>query len=305
MAIQYFDGNTTHLLKQLLAMSLLPSNHDYSGGTVKPRVRDFGEAQSKPTTRADVAYAFQQSAAIAVELAATDVSRLSALIDSLPQLDESTRARAMDAIGTSAKNASADDAFQLWSRLHDLVQKHRNFRDAAWALPDDQLKPLEDLCQKIEPADPVKQVMWLFNEYAPGAGPPKGQDYIGEGNRDRAEALGDLLKEHGIAMVLDLARAAKLPHFVGVALVESAAGLDVLQKAISLATDAGSGISPDFAMAVSAAAHGTHGPAWDDWIAQFATTLAPPVAASLFLRWPHTRKTWDFVAALSPDIERE
>jgi hypothetical protein len=286
-------------------MSLLPSNHDYSGGTAKPRVRDFGEAESKPVTPEDIHHAFQQYAALAVDLAGTDASRLTALIDSLPQLDTSTRARAMLAIGTSAKNASPDAAFQLWSKLHDLVQKHLNFRDAAWALPDSQLKPLEELCQRIEPADPIKQIVWLFSDHAPTAGSPKGQDYLAEANRDRAKALGDLLQKHGISAVLDLAKAAKLPHFVGVALVESAAGLHVLQEALSLAIAEQSGVNLDFPIAVSAAAHSTYGPAWDDWIGPFATKLAPPIAASLFLQWPDVRKTWDFVEALSTEIDDE
>lgn len=288
-----------------LAMSLLPSNHDFSGGTAKPRIRDFGEAESKPTTTADIQRGFQQYAEIAVELAGADVSRLTALIATLPQLDEPARARVIRAIGASVKNVDLESAFQLWSRLHDLVQKHRNFRDAAWALPADQLKPLEELCQSIEPADPVRQIVWLFNDYAPKAGSPKGQDYLVEANRDRAEALGALLRKHGIASVLDLAKAAKLPHFVGIALVESNAGLDALQKATTLAIIPESGVSIEFPMAVSAAAHHAHGPSWDSWIAGFPVTLAPPVAASLFLRWPDIRKTWDLVASLSPEIDNE
>ena len=36
-----------------LAMSLLPTGHDHSSGTAKPRLRDFGDAHSKATTWAD------------------------------------------------------------------------------------------------------------------------------------------------------------------------------------------------------------------------------------------------------------
>jgi hypothetical protein len=288
-----------------LAMSLLPSNHDFSGGTAKPRIRDFGEAESKPTTTADIQRGFQQYAEIAAELAGADVSRLTALIDTLPQLEEAARARVIVAIGKAAKNADSESGFQLWSKLHDLVQKHRNFQGAGWALPPDQLKPLEDLCRSIEPADPVRQIVWLFNDYAPKAGMSKGQDYVEDANRDRAEALGTLVGKQGISAVWDLAKAAKLPHFVGVALVESGASLDLLQEATSLAVAGESGVGTEFAMAASAAAHQAHGPSWDRWIAGFAVTLAPAVAASLFLRWPDIRKTWDLVASLSPEIDNE
>jgi len=288
-----------------LAMSLLPANHDVSSGTAKPHLRDFGEAKSKVTTVADVQNAFGEYANVAVELAGTDISLLTALIDSLPQLDPATRARAILAISSSGQNASSDAVFQLWSKLRDLVQKHRNFQDAAWALRPDQLEPLEELCQEIEPLDPVRQIVWLFDDYTPRAGSPKGQDYIGEANRDRNEALRVLLREHGLSAVLGLARTAKLPHFVGIAVAEATPDLGTLQEAISLAIAANSGVSIDFAMALSAVAYNLHGPAWDSWIGPFATKLEPGTAADLFLRWPDSRKTWDFVGSLSPDIEKE
>jgi hypothetical protein len=226
-------------------------------------------------------------------------------VDSLPQVDAAARARAILAISTSAKDASSDAVYQLWSKLHNFVQKHRNFPDAAWALKPDLPKPLEELCRTIEPADPVRRIVWLFDDYAPKAGYPLGQDYIGAANRDRSEALRVLLQEHSLSAVLGLARTAKLPHFVGIALAEASPNLSTLQEAISLATAADSGVSLDFAMALSAAANNLHGPAWDSWIGRFATTLEPGTAACLFLRWPDSRKTWDFVGSLSPTIEKE
>lgn len=288
-----------------LAMSLLPSNHDFSGGTARPHIKDFGESKSRATTVADMHYAFQQYADVAVELAGTDASRLTALVESLPQLGEATLSRAIFAISTSAKNASSDAAFQLWSKLHDLVRKHRNFQDANWALKPDRLKPLEELCDAIQPVDPVRQIVWLFNDYAPKAGPPKGTDYIGEANRDRGEAVRVLLREHGISAVLDLARAAKLPHFVGGALAEACPSVDVLQDAISLATTADSGVNVDFVITLSGMAHRSHGAAWDSWIPRLATRLEPGAAANLFFQWTDSRETWDFVSSLSPDIQME
>ena len=126
-----------------------------------------------------------------------------------------------------------------------------------------------------------------------------------EANRDRREAVGALLREHGVSAVLGLARVAKLPHFVGFALAEAVSDLDVLQKAMFFATEADSGVNADFAIALSAAAHDSHGLAWDNWIGRFSTKLEPNAGATLFLRWTDTRKTWDFVGSLTHEIERE
>ncbi len=288
-----------------LAMSLLPANFDHSSGTAKPRLRDFGDAESKPTTWGDAQRAFQQYADVAVELAATDISRLTVLIDSLPQLDEATRGRVILAIRQSTENADSDAVFQLWSKLHDFAQKHRYFQDAKWALRLEQLKPLEELCDAIRPADPVRQILWLFNDYVPKVGNPKGTDYMGEANRDRNEALRGLLETKRVSAVLDLARAAKFPHLVGVALGQSGASIEVLKEAISLAIEPNSGVTVDFSMALSSLAHDVHGAPWDNWIGEVAGTLEPRSAANLVLRWTDSRPTWDFVASLSTDIQRE
>jgi hypothetical protein len=288
-----------------LVMSLLPANHDFSIGTAKPYIRDFGEAKSRVTTVADMQHAYRQYTDLAVELAGSDIAHLTALVDSLPQLEPRARERAIAAMKISAQNASAEAVFQLWSKLRDLVQRHHNFHDADWALRAAQLGPLEDLCREIAPPDPARQIQWLFDEYTPRAGPSSGQDYIADADRDRRDALGALLREHGLSAVLDLARAAKFPHLVAHALAEAAADLDVLQKAISLATSPGSGVGQDFAIALSGAAHVIRGPAWDRWIALFAEKLDPGAAASLFFRWEDSRATWDFVASLTPDIQKE
>jgi len=288
-----------------LAMSLLRSTHDHSGGTARPHLKDFGEARSKKTTVEDMEYAYQQYADVAVELAGTDISRLAGLVDSLPQLDGPARARAIVSIDTSAKTAGSEAVFHLWTKLHDLVQKHRYFQDAQWALKPDQLKPIEELCQAIQPDDPVHQIVWLFNDYVPKSGPRKGEDYIGDSNRDRRDALRILLGEHGVSAVLELARLAKFPHFVGGALAEATADIEILQDAFSLASEIDSGINADFAGTLSAIAHEMHGQAWDAWIARLAIGLKPDAGANLFLRWGDSRKTWDLVASLSPDIEKE
>jgi hypothetical protein len=288
-----------------LAMSLLPVGHDFSGATLKPSLRDFGEAKSRPTTTADVHRAYQQYADLAVELAATDIEGLTALIESLPQLGPATRERVSAAIRQAADNFGKDALFPVWSKLRDLIGRHQAFHEANWALKPDQLRPLEELRDAIQPSDPVRQIQWLFDEYVPREGFAKGADYIGEANRERSQALLALFEAKGAPAVMQLAKAAKLPHFVGVALVESGANIDVLKEALSSAIAPNSGVSPDFPMALSALAHERHGAPWDMWISGIAHELEPGPATNLFLRWADSRPTWDFVSQQPADIQRE
>ena len=288
-----------------LALSLLPVVHDFSGGTAKPRLRDFGESSSTKLTDAEVRSAFREYAEVAVELAGTDISRLTSLVSSLPQLDVLVRSRVLAAIRSAATDVDSDEVFQLWSKLRDLVQNHRYFQDANWALKTDQLEPLEQLCKAIEPTDPVRQVLWLFDDYVPRVHPPKGSDYLGDANADRVEALRILLRDHGLPAVLALVKTAKLPHTVGIALAGAAPSLGILKDATTSALAPGFGVNTEFVIALSAVASGMYGSPWDNWIGDLAKTLDPGSAADLFLRWEDARRTWDFVGTLSTEIERE
>ena len=288
-----------------LAISLLPRGHDNSGGTAKPWLRDFGDAKSKATTWADANRAFQQYAQISVDLAATDIARLTKLVDSLSQLDETTRTRVNLAIRQSAVNASPDAVFELWSKLNDFVERHRQYQDADWAMKPEQLRPIEEVRDAIRPTDPVRQILWLFNDFVPKPRDWKGTDYIKKANRDRTEALRGLLEEKGVSAVLDLARAAKHPQLVGVALGQSGESIEILKEALSLAIQPKSDIPPAFATALSSVAHDVHGGPWDTWIAEIVGRLEPRAAADLVSYWTDSRLTWDFVATLSRDIQRE
>jgi hypothetical protein len=100
-----------------------------------------------------------------------------------------------------------------------------------------------------------------------------------------------------------LARAAKEPYLVGFALAEAAPDQGTLEAVFGSEFLANSEVDQDFFVAVSGAAHFRFGIAWDRWIAGVALNLDTLRAANLFLRWPDTKETWDFVETLGPQID--
>jgi hypothetical protein len=288
-----------------LAMSLLPKIQDHTSGTAKPRVKDFGDAGSSEPTPEIVRLAYNRYAELAAALASTDIRRLTAIVDHLPELSETARTSVVSAIRCAAESSSEEDNFRLWTAVRHLVQKHEQFQDARWAIPIEQLKPIAELCGDLEPKDPVLQIKWLFDDYVPRMGRSGGSDYIGAANLERAEAVQVLLDKQGLPTVLTLARRANLPHFVGTALVEAAPDVHILEEALAIASRPDSDIDPDFSIAVSARAHAVRGAKWDQWISAFVRGMNAGSAANLFLRWPDSRETWSFVSALGNSIEFE
>ncbi|HUZ95031.1 MAG TPA: hypothetical protein VMU57_08970 [Edaphobacter sp.] len=288
-----------------LALELLPSVHDVSHGTSRPRLRDFGDAAKTPTTRGDAASAFKAYADLAIELADRHPQRLAAFVDHLAELTPQSRERAIRSIRSAGAAASAEDKYELWTKLRLFTQRHRGFRNAAWALPEDDLHPLEALCQEIAPDDPLLRDLWQFNDLVPKLESRTDGDYVEEANKSRRDVIRRILDDRGIPAVVALAKAAKEPHLVGYALAEAAPAQETLEAAFGIEFIANSGVDEDFFVAASGAAHFRFGAAWDRWIADLATHLDARRATNLFLRWPDTKDTWDFVQTLGPSIEEE
>jgi hypothetical protein len=290
-----------------LAMSLLPVPHDHTTGTAKPRLRDFGNARSKVTTVADMESAYRGYAEIAIELAGTDVRRLTALVEHLPQLDPISRESMAKAIRFAVgAGADPDDVFELWSKLRVLIGRHRQFQNTNWAIREADLKPLEALRDELAPRDSIRRTAWLFDDLVPEVGPPKAGDYVGKANHERRTALSELLEKDGLSAAMELAKQAKLPYLVGFTLAQSAPTQEILESAIDLAVAVDSGIDEDFVLAISVGAHERFGVLWDEWIGARAKQFDDVGrAANLFLRWNDSRETWTFVASLGEGIERE
>lgn len=287
-----------------LALSLLRTQHDTSMGNARPRLRNFGEAERQPITVHEVETAYREYAHVAVDVAGTDLARLTAVIDHIPELYPSARENVMLAIRSASLNATEDQAFVTWSTLRDFVQKHRFYQHARWALPPEDLEPLEELCRELSPKDPIRAVQWLFDEYVPKFTYSPTQDYVGEAHRERSSAVKLLLEQHGLGAVINLARGAKHKDLVGLALAD-VADVHLLRDAMTVALTPGSGLSDNFAIALSSRAHETKGHAWDDWISDVARDSDVETAAKLFLRWSDSRQTWSFVSTIGNTVERE
>jgi hypothetical protein len=288
-----------------LAVALLPAAHDVSHGTLKPRLRDFGDAARTPAAGKDMADAFRAYAGLALELAAGHPARLAAFIDHFAELEPQSRERAIASIRSAARAASAEDKYELWTKLRLFTQRHRGFRNAQWALPDEYLLPLETLCQEIAPDDPLHRDLWQFNDLVPKMESRTTGDWVEEANKSRRDVVRGILADRGIPAVIALAKAAKEPHLVGFALAEAAPAQETLEAVFDPVFAAKLKIDEDFFVAVSGAAHFRFGIAWDRWIAGVTASLDAPRAANLFLRWPDTKETWNFVEALGPSIDEE
>jgi hypothetical protein len=195
------------------------------------------------------------------------------------------------------------DKLAIWSALDELSRRHRAFADAAWALPDEELRGIDRVAALLRPADPIENNQYLFDSSQPELGLPmvgRIPEYQPDLNQARARALKEIHDAHGLSGIRRLVAAAKETFAIGWSLAESGAAVAEDEVLLDLDNDdlhiAAFGIG--FARAVSA----TKGWAW---ISETARHLdgRPIAQARVLLCADDKTAAWELATALGTEVE--
>ncbi|MFP3471360.1 hypothetical protein R0J90_15070, partial [Micrococcus sp. SIMBA_144] len=94
-----------------------------------------------------------------------------------------------------------------------LIGRHREFPDAAWALPDEELVKLDALAARYEPKSAYLRLVGLFQSWTPYVGARRSDDYQGferELGHRRSAAVKEIEAEGGFDAIERLARDASV-----------------------------------------------------------------------------------------------
>jgi hypothetical protein len=166
-ALDNIIGRVPEVAWHLLTL-LLPKQHDSSAPTSKPRFREAGEAERETLTYGLVWQSQREIVSRALQLVGEDADRLVTIIDGMDNFEPELRSRALSSIDRFLASAPTATARQkVWSSLRDLENRHKEFSDAEWALPEEELRNLTALVSKYEPHNPVQRYTWLFDDWLP------------------------------------------------------------------------------------------------------------------------------------------
>ncbi|MEH0986141.1 hypothetical protein [Micromonospora sp. CPCC 205556] len=119
---------------------------------------------------------------------------------------------------------------QLFDAVREFVARHREYADAVWALPEEQLRPLESAAEVVRPHDPVRRNAWLFASDWVTLGDHSRRDdydaYERAMQQLRTQAVDEVYRFGGADAVAQLAANTEYPHFVGDALARVGASSD-------------------------------------------------------------------------------
>ena len=226
-----------------LMLSMLPLVRRTQMPERRPRYRDWKQADPVATRR-EHAQMVISIAEMLVEDAGEDPGRRVDLVEDVAGLPEEIRRRAIMTLDRLA-GAGPDEAFKttLWPRLQALVDRHRQFSDANWAMSETELASFDQALERLRPAEPAISYGQLFSYglvFTDGVGASDGWETLQEAQETKqAEAVETILRDGGIEAVLEFAQAVEQPRRVGVALARNDATLDaVVLEAMQSAPDA-------------------------------------------------------------------
>lgn len=288
-----------------LMLSMLPGGLKYYLHGESPRYRDWRKDE-KPVTPQEHRRMVASVAEMLLEDVGEDPDRWAALTEALPALPPDVRRRACAALGRLA-GMDTGEALKpkLWPKLRDLVDRHREYRDADWVLPDSDLALIDHLLERLRPADPSAVYGHLFSSglmQVDDVRAADGWDAFQQALRaKRAEAVGAILSVGGVDAVVEFAGAVEQPYAVGAALADRDSSRD---EAVVASMDA----APE---ATTLAALGYFGQryadlGWEGLERMIADhSLNPQVAADLLRSPPPAERTRTRVDSFGSEVAAE
>ena len=287
-----------------LMLTMLPTTMDTVASNPGPRYRDWKDGE--PTvTSGEWSDMIAEVSTRLVDDARSDPERLAIAVECIGRLTASARSSLCAKLHKLADPDAAEELQHIvWPVLRREVAHHRQFNDAEWALPEDELAPFDDLICHLRPANPVDAYGWLFdgnilsikgipiNDY---------ESYRATLASAQFEAVEAVLAESGLAGVLELAKGVARPHQVGDILARTGFKYDVsLLEALNSSTES---------KRVSALAYFDFRFQEFDWniFDKFLTENRPgtEVTADLLRTMPRKTKPWNKVQEYGASVECE
>jgi hypothetical protein len=277
-----------------LLLSLLPKTLSSSSYTRRPAWREtIPDDWSKAVTHCEYWEQVALCSEMAVTAAKTDREKLAELIDHMENLPPPAQEQLLAYLGSETVMTMPDaDRQRLWSKLVDVVTKHRKFSDAQWAMKREQVDKIAALAERLAPDAPFSRHQRLFSERDFDLYEEKG-NYEEERNKletRRQRAVEDVAANGGTQAVLAFANAVQSPCRVGIAFGAVAAkdadcvvlpGLLESERK-SLAQFAGGFVWGRF-----------HSRGWQ-WVDDIDTSQWTPTQIGQFLSFlPFTPNTWE------------
>ena len=205
-----------------LLLSLLPRSHSTSFGTRKPSWRDtIPHDWPNQTTHGEYWDQIERYAEMTIDAVKNDSKRLIELVDHIENLPVKAYQRVLTHLESDyVTSMQQSDRLRLWTKLVDLVTKHRKFSDAEWAMEVEQLDQIASATERLAFDEPSLRHQRLFSDSDFELYEKKGsyEEQRTDLEIRRQGAVSEIIENGGVQSVVDFATMVQSPWRVGIAL---------------------------------------------------------------------------------------
>ncbi len=199
-----------------LLEALLPRSYDTSDSAAKPKFREFGPLQNESLTYGEVWADQSFVIRLALGHAGDSAERWQILIRAMGEFPAQTLPEFFAAIRANLGKMGEDASVQVVDALRKEINRHRAYAGAEWALPEEVLRPADEICEEFKTSDPLGSIAWLFDDWMPDL-PGKGMDPgdpMVPVETARSVAVRELYEAAGVGGLEHLAKRAKIKQSV-------------------------------------------------------------------------------------------
>jgi tetratricopeptide (TPR) repeat protein len=214
--------NRSHASSWSLLQAILPAVGVYSPSR-RPRWRGWAQRHIDEVNPAEAIAGATEIVNRLVEDAKTNGARWTDLVNRVDTLAPSDRDRILAALEMLAPDSIEDRGKNsVWRALVKLATRHQQHQDSGWAMPGDVIARVENIAARFTPTSLVELYTDVFDHHPrlPGIDPRDSDVYEGELRNARRDAVSAILESGGVADLLALGSAAKVPAAVGWAAAE-------------------------------------------------------------------------------------
>ncbi|WP_261305936.1 hypothetical protein [Paenibacillus andongensis] len=216
VAIETLLKETPEVAWKLL-LKLIPSKHQSSSGSHKPAWRELiSDDWSGGVTHQEYREQITMYSELATRAAEQDLSKLSELVDRLNDLPVPARNHLLAYLQSEkVLSMSEADRVKLWTKLIDLVSKHKKFSEAEWAMKPGLVNEIASIAENIAPLKPFYLYQRLFSENELYEVRGNYEEQRKELEDRRQKAVREVFIFGGLESVLDFALSIETPWRVG------------------------------------------------------------------------------------------
>jgi hypothetical protein len=290
-----------------LVLNIWPSQHAAVMPPHSPKHSDW-TPNSRNVSVAEWVEYIGHLVLLAIAMAGKDAGRWGELARHIAPLPSDARDRVIEALEALALNHDFRESEQLdlWEQLHAEVARHRQFKDAEWAMDEQTVARLDAVAKRLEPEQNVERFAYLFG-WRPDLPEVDRHDFAAQEQRLhelRIDAVRKTIDIAGINGLRALATRAPVTHFLGWVIGEVAPEEMTPELATWLDSD-----DPDLQRAAAnwtrqrtSSAHGL------EWFRRVLTTteLEPESRRRvLVLNMPAQSQFWDALVDADPELAEE